>query len=433
MGHNEIEQLLHNIERLELSEKTPLDWWSKEKAEQIALLFDQIQKLKKSLTEDIPHHQLEKLLEFFHNLQWLYKLHDKEMKKNISIICNKYRVTSVKQLDQWIDQTCHDIRDRIEHPPTISVVVSMWNGREDILQMTENMFFSGLLKHGLPNMEIIIVDDASPMQKETDEMLMRVTPVFQKAGHKVIILKSPKNLGYTHSYNIGLRKSTGNIIFVMNSDIRIMPGTMNAMIKLMLKNDEMVVRHPEIKDLNIGIVGPMLTNCGHYVPQLATKNLEINSYDDVEMSKIDHFGSEFNNLNKAAPPLAVKFVVGSFMAIKREVFKKAGFFDEKFKQGYVEESDFAYKAKKKGFDTLVARNVFVFHGGVERDKTSVAFNYSSQSQGVKLNHKHTQWLATKNELYFARNHGFLAFIEKALQFRPFMHKHVPNPIDPNQS
>lgn len=425
-----INKILAEIKSLEFKTDHPLEWWDSNRVDQIEAIVVRVEALFKELPANVPQDHLKKLHEFLRMLQHVYKMHDKNFEKNVRQVSKQYNIADVKRMDVMVDAVCQEIQQNMKEKPMVSVVVSMWNGNPDILEMTEKMFFDGMAKFGLPHMEIIVVDDASPLSQETDEMMARVKPIIEKAGHSLIYTRSHINLGYTHSYNVGLRKASGNYIFLTNSDVRISLGVMRRMLELLtkknIKNDE------ESKKLGrIGIVGPMLTNVANYIPQLATKDLEIESYDDQEIAKVDNFAVGFNRVNRSADPVQVKFIFGSFMAIAREVVKEVGFFNEKFKNGYVEETDYCYAAAKKGFSVVVARDVFAFHGGINKSRVSKQFNYSSQSTGVKGSHWRNQIRATTNEIPFIRNHGFKAFFEKVKHIqKPDTHSHLEKPIMP---
>ncbi|MBN2052123.1 glycosyltransferase family 2 protein [Candidatus Woesearchaeota archaeon] len=429
----EVEKLVEEIKSLEISPENSLEWWNNERISRIERIINKITSIESLISQGNPKQHLEELHNFLRILQHSYKMHDKNIRVHIKTICRQKGISSMKELDDWIDGVCNEIRNNIKQNPKISLVVSMWNGSNDIIEMTENMFFNSVIRSGLPEMEIIIVDDGSPpeFQQKAKEMMQRIIPRLEAKGHHVLFIQSPVNLGYTHSYNAGLRRATGDVVFVSNTDIMVSQGAMQEMLKLLMKDPEVVHRNPEIANLNVGIVGPMLTGVANYAPQQATRSLFINSYEKDEIERVEKYTAEFNRLNANAKPAIVKVVMGSFMVFKREVFSKTGFFDEKFKQGYAEETDFCYKAQKKGFSVIVARNVFVYHGGVNRSKLSEQMDFSGQSTSKKFSHFKNQVRAILNERHFLRNHGIKAWIEKTRLMRnPKSHKGLDQPILP---
>lgn len=80
------------------------------------------------------------------------------------------------------------------------------------------------------------------------------------------------------------------------------------------------------------------------------------------------------------------FVSGSFMAVKKEVFEKAGFLDESFFM-YYEDVEFCYRARKQGFKI-----------GLDSDQWYEHFESSDD------NPKKARWLA-KNRMKFLWQHG----------------------------
>ncbi|MBS3084793.1 glycosyltransferase family 2 protein [Candidatus Pacearchaeota archaeon] len=68
----------------------------------------------------------------------------------------------------------------------------------------------------------------------------------------------------------------------------------------------------------------------------------------------------------AKEPLAIKEigdVIGCCFLIKKSVIDKVGFFDEKFSPAYGEESDFCFRASKRGFKLMYVGKTKIMHYG----------------------------------------------------------------------
>jgi GT2 family glycosyltransferase len=82
--------------------------------------------------------------------------------------------------------------------------------------------------------EVIIVNNGNrDIQKET----ARVLP-------NVIYMKSPRNIGYGAGNNLGVSKSKGEYIFVLNPDTRLEEGTLNSLVSFLDKNKKAAVVAP---------------------------------------------------------------------------------------------------------------------------------------------------------------------------------------------
>lgn len=76
-----------------------------------------------------------------------------------------------------------------------------------------------------------------------------------------------------------------------------------------------------------------------------------------------------NDTKEATVIKEVDDVIGCCFLIKKEVINKIGFFDEKFSPAYGEESDFCFRASKKGFKCIyVGTTKIMHHGGATTEK-----------------------------------------------------------------
>jgi GT2 family glycosyltransferase len=64
----------------------------------------------------------------------------------------------------------------------------------------------------------------------------------------------------------------------------------------------------------------------------------------------------------------VKEIIGSCYILKRKVIEEIGFWDEKFSPYYGEESDYSFRAAKKGFNFLYVGDTEIVHHGAASTK-----------------------------------------------------------------
>ena len=57
----------------------------------------------------------------------------------------------------------------------------------------------------------------------------------------------------------------------------------------------------------------------------------------------------------------VDYVTGAAFAIKRDIIKKLGYFDEDFFPGYYEETDICFRAKKLGYKVVYVPKAIIYH------------------------------------------------------------------------
>lgn len=94
-----------------------------------------------------------------------------------------------------------------KHLPKISIIVTSYN-KEKYISLT----LQSILNQQYPSLEIVVVDDGS-----TDNSLQIINS-FAKKHPKIFKVFAQKNKGQIKSTNLGIAKSTGEIVNFLNSD-----------------------------------------------------------------------------------------------------------------------------------------------------------------------------------------------------------------------
>ena len=228
--------------------------------------------------------------------------------------------------------------------PIVSIIIPVYNKWQytynclkSILENTEDIPY-----------EIIIANDCST--DSTDEMLKKIE------GIKAI--KNEHNLGYLKNCNNAVNLANGQYVLYLNNDTYVKKGWLESLLEPVIKNDNVAIVGPNI----ISTEGKLLEN--GWIIGIDGWGLPIGRGDDP--SKY-----EYNYLKE------VDCVTGACLLIKKEVFMKAGLFDERFSPAYYEEFDFAFSVKKLGYKVVVQPKAQVIHydnssyGKDTRDRLSV--------------------------------------------------------------
>lgn len=112
--------------------------------------------------------------------------------------------------------------------PKISVLLPAYNCRSYIEESVES-----ILNQTFKDFEFIIIDD-----KSTDGTLEYLESLTDE---RVIIVKKPKNTGYTMSLNIGLLMARGKYIARMDGDDISLPDRFEKQVKLMDSNPNVIL------------------------------------------------------------------------------------------------------------------------------------------------------------------------------------------------
>lgn len=191
---------------------------------------------------------------------------------------------------------------------------------------------------------IIIVDNASTEEPEN---------FYDTINLPIDIVRNPENLGFPKACNIGAGRKRSPLIFFLNSDVILDPGSLKLLVM-------------EMDDPSVGIVGMKL------VFPMDSKGLNPNIRPP---GRIQHIGLSINIHTKPIHHLVgwtednpkvmnqrnVPAVTGAAMLIRRSLWSKIGGFDEDFGHGTFEDVAFCMAASKLGYNIHVVPEARAIH------------------------------------------------------------------------
>jgi GT2 family glycosyltransferase len=165
------------------------------------------------------------------------------------------------------------------------------------------------------------------------------------------LIINQENLGCSKSYNAGMKEAlkdyNPDYIVLLNDDLEFVdPEWLNKIISYGEKNEK------------VGILGCRMVYPDRSMQWIAKKG-KIYSF-----MKPGHF-EKSEDILKAQK---VKEIIGSCYIIKRRVIEEIGFWDEKFSPYYGEESDYSFRAARKGFSFLYVGETEIIHHGASSTK-----------------------------------------------------------------
>lgn len=235
-------------------------------------------------------------------------------------------------------------------PIKISIVASMYNKKADTLEVIEKLFLPSLAKNASKDMEFILIDDCSPLSKETDLLVKKYAPVLNRklAGFKYI--KNKKNLGFAGSYNRGMKLAKGELIVMTNDDVYFTKDSIKNLCRTASSDDK------------IGAVGPVTNYATSYQNTLLFKRLK--SYSPGEIKRMGQFAVRLNKA-MAGKIYQADTLIGFCEVYKKSILKKIGYLDTRYKYGSFEEMDLNQRIKDSGYSLVIDAAVFVEHGGIK--------------------------------------------------------------------
>jgi GT2 family glycosyltransferase len=172
--------------------------------------------------------------------------------------------------------------------------------------------------------EIFIIDNQSMDQTKM---------LIKECGNSVVLIENNQNIGFPKAVNIGLRKSSGEFILLINPDIIVNSDSLLPLIDFMRNNPK------------IGICGVRLENADGSLqyskgsfPTLSSTIFRM--FLPRPMRKYHLWG--YNNGGKC------DWVTGSFMLTRKCIMEELGGLDEKYFL-YYEDVDYCLQTQKKGW------------------------------------------------------------------------------------
>ena len=219
----------------------------------------------------------------------------------------------------------------MENMPLVSIIILNYNGASFLAECIESV-----LATAYQPQEIIVVDNDS-----TDNSCDLL-----KAYPTVIVHRNPQNYGYAQGNNIGVARSSGKYLVILNNDVTVEPSWLNVPIQKMEEEPD------------IGLV------CCRQMKYHQRDTID-GLYHVIEPD-LTFFPFGQNRKLSADPRfLQSGYVIGTNGAsaiIRRETFLNLDGFDPRF-FAYQEETDLNVRAFLHGWRCYYAANSVVYHMG----------------------------------------------------------------------
>lgn len=257
----------------------------------------------------------------------------------------------------------------------IAIIVLNYNGKKNTLECINSI---KRLKKANYEVEIIIVDNASSDGSRQ---------AFSKLKD-IILINNQSNLGYSGGNNIGIKealKRNSDYILILNNDTIVEKNFLVNLIKATNKGD---------------IISPKIYFAkGFEFHESRYKKADLGKVIWYAGGEIDwqnvigkHIGVDEVDKGQYSASIETGFATGACMFVKREVFEKVGFFDEKYFL-YLEDIDLCERAKRAGFKITFEPKAIIWHKNAS----------SSGGSGSKLQ----DYYITRNRLLFSLKYAKL--------------------------
>ncbi|OFW00409.1 MAG: hypothetical protein A3I61_04710 [Acidobacteria bacterium RIFCSPLOWO2_02_FULL_68_18] len=223
--------------------------------------------------------------------------------------------------------------------------------------------------------DVVLVDNAS-----TDGTALKA----RRDWPDIRVVDAGANLGFARACNVGIRRSSGELVLLLNPDARVMPGALDAMTRVLDARPDAAVVGPRLLDehgrpeLSFGsMIGPWA--------ELRQKALVVGSQRGVPFAR-----ARVGRLT--ARPREVDWVSGACLLVRRADADAVGLLDERYFL-YAEDVDFCAAIRARGRRVLFTPEAEVIHlrGRSAASRPAAAEEAYRRSQMAFYAKHHPRW------------------------------------------
>jgi GT2 family glycosyltransferase len=229
----------------------------------------------------------------------------------------------------WHDRAAAAASNLEQVFPLVSIVIVTYNN----LQLTRLCLDSILAVTEYPNLELVIVDNAS--SDGTGAWLAE----YARAHESTRVVLNDDNRGFAAGTNQGVREARGEILCLLNNDTVVTAGWLSALVQA-LRSDH-----------KLGMVGPVTNAAGNEAKVRARY---------ATLAELPAWAAAYTRSHEGASmelPMLALFCA----ALRREVWERVGELDEQFEIGMFEDDDYCRRIRAAGFELRCLKYAFVHH------------------------------------------------------------------------
>jgi len=218
-------------------------------------------------------------------------------------------------------------------PPLVAIIVLDFNGKEDTLECVRS-----IVRIRYSRFRLYAVNNGSQ-----ESILDEVKQILPQA----VVIENRENLGFTGGSNIGCRRALedgADFVLLLNNDTVVDPEFLSPLIRMM--------ECPEVGMVTSKIYfygeDRVFWAYGARVGRWTGRSTHLGVYCR-DVGQFDHLRD-------------VERITGCAMFVRREVFERVGFLDDRF-FAYSEDLDWCLRARRLGFRLQVAPDSVIWHKG----------------------------------------------------------------------
>jgi len=250
----------------------------------------------------------------------------------------------------------------------VSIIIVNWNGKEYLLKclnsLSNSVGYSG---------EIIVVDNAS-----SDGSAYLIESNYPD----VKLLRNEENRGFARASNMGMRRSSGRYLCLVNSDVIVSEDCIQKLVIFMDENQEVGMVGPKV----LNVDGTLQPTCKHF-PSIWNSLCQALGLNNLFPKSV--FFSEC--CMRYWPHDSIRSVDtlgGCFLMVRRKALDEVDLLDEDF-FFYGEDIDWCKRFHKAGWDVVFYPQAEIIHfGGASSKNAPIRFYLEMQKADLQYWRKH---------------------------------------------
>ncbi len=242
--------------------------------------------------------------------------------------------------------------------PHVAVVILNYNGRKFL-----ETFLPSVLTHST-EAEVVVADNAS-----TDDSVAFLKNNFPQ----VRLIINPYNGGFATGYNLALRQIQADYYVLLNSDIEVTPNWIGPIVDLMESNPNIIAVQPKILSYFDRTKFEYAGAAGGFIDKYGYPFCRGRVFQEVETDEGQHDTT-----------IECFWATGACMFVRANLYHELGGLDDAF-FAHMEEIDFCWRAKNKGYKVMCCPQSKVYHyGGGTLPKSSWKKTYLNFRNNMSL-------------------------------------------------
>lgn len=223
------------------------------------------------------------------------------------------------------------------HKVKTAVVILNWNGRH----MLER-FLPSVVANTTGDAEVVVADNGS-----TDDSI-----AFLKKHYPMLrLISMERNYGFAEGYNRALAQIEAEYYVLLNDDVEVTPAWNEKVVALMETDPAIAIAQPKMLMFDQRNRFEYAGGAGGYIDKLGYPFCRGRLFDTIEQDQ-----------GQYADTREVFWASGAAMFVRASVWKELGGLDADF-FAHMEEIDFCWRAKIKGYKVIATSEAEVYHVG----------------------------------------------------------------------